>query len=153
MNIKPWIWKSVIAGFCGTIAHWLVVYFKIRTGLLPSFQPYQRFQIELSYWIGDKVPAFVPWALSFVNGTTILGFLYGRFNRLIPGQNGAIKGLTFGLIGWVIVGFIFFPLLGLGPFAIRVGLGMGPALFSLFMVLTYSVVLGVVYAALNLQDG
>jgi hypothetical protein len=36
-----------------------------------------------------------------------------------------------------------------GPFAIRVGAGLGPALLSLSMLLTYSVVLGMVYAALN----
>jgi hypothetical protein len=27
------------------------------------------------------------------------------------------KGLTFGLIGWLFMGLIFFPLIGLGPFA------------------------------------
>jgi hypothetical protein len=42
----------------------------------------------------------------------------------------------------------FFPLIGLGPFAIRAGAGIGPALLSLVMLQTYSVVLGTVYAAL-----
>jgi hypothetical protein len=65
------------------------------------------------------------------------------------GRNGATKGLTFGLIGWVMMGLIFFPLIGLGPSAIRVELGIGPALMSLFMLLTYSVVLGMVYGAFN----
>ena len=75
--------------------------------------------------------------------------LFGRINRLLPGRNGATKGVTFGLIGWVLMGLIFFPMIGLGPFAIRVGLGIEPALLSLAMLLTYSVVLGTVYAALN----
>jgi len=39
-------------------------------------------------------------------------------------------------------------LIGLGPFAIRAGAGIGPALLSLVMLQTYSVVLGTVYAAL-----
>jgi hypothetical protein len=47
---------------------------------------------------------------------------------------------------------IFFPLIGLGPFAMRVELGIKPALLSLFMVLTYSVVLGIVYMALDKWD-
>ena len=47
------------------------------------------------------------------------------------------------------MGLIFFPLIGLGPFAIRAGADLGPALLSLSMLLTYSVVLGTVYAALN----
>jgi hypothetical protein len=113
--------------------------------LLPSFQPYQSFQVALSHWVGANVPAIVPWGLSFLNGMAILGFLFARINRL-P------KGLTFGLIGWMFMGLIFFPVIGLGPFATGIGLGIGPALLSLAMVLTYSVVLGTVYIALDAQS-
>ena len=74
MIVKGWIWKPVIAGLSGTIVHFLFIYFKSRIGLLPSFQPYQSFQAALSHWIGTDVPAIVPWALSFLNGMTILGF-------------------------------------------------------------------------------
>ena len=147
--MKSWVWKSVIAGSAGTIVHFLFMHIKSRIGLLPSFQPYQSFQIALSHWVGADVPAFVPWALSFANGMTVLGFLFGRINRVLPGRNGTTKGLTFGLIGWVMMGLIFFPLIGLGPFAFAVGLGIAPALLSLAMLLTYSVVLGTVYAALD----
>ena len=80
---------------------------------------------------------------------TILGFLFARVNRLLPGRNGAFKGLTFGLLGWVLMNLIFFPLIGLGPFAMRADLGIKPAMLSLAMVLTYSVVLGIVYTALD----
>ena len=149
MSVKGWIWKSVIAGLAGTIVHFLFMYFKSRTGLLPSFQPYHSFQVTLGHWVGTNVPAIVPWTLSFLNGMTILGFLFARINRLLPGRNGATKGVTFGLIGWVFMGLIFFPLIDLGPFAFGVGLGIGPALLSLAMLLTYSVVLGSVYAELN----
>jgi len=151
MTVKGWIWKSVIAGSAGTIVHFLFMHLKSWTGLLPSFQPYQSFQVALSHWVGANVPATVPWALSFLNGMTILGFLFARINRLLPGRNGATKGLTFGLIGWMFMGLIFFPLIGLGPFATGIGLGIGPALLSLAMVLTYSVVLGTVYVALDAQ--
>ena len=82
----------------------------------------------------------------------ILGFLFGRINRWLPGSNGVTKGLTFGVIGWILMGLIFFPLIGLGPFAFGVGLGVGPALLSLAMLLSYSVVLGTVYGALNSEN-
>lgn len=152
MIIKSWISRSVIAGLAGTIVHFSFMYFKSRIGLLPEFQPYQSFQAALSRWIGSNVPATVPWALSFLNGMTVLGFLFGRMNRLLPGRTGATKGVTFGLIGWVLMGLIFFPLIGLGPFAFGVGLGIAPALLSLAMLLTYSVVLGTVYATLNSRN-
>jgi hypothetical protein len=129
--------------------HFSFMYLKSRTGLLPSFQPYHSFQIALTQWIGTDVPAIVPWALSFLNGMTILGFLFARITRLLPGSTGAAKGTAFGLLGWVFMNLIFFPLIGLGPFAVRAKAGIGPALLSLAMLLTYSVVLGMVYAALS----
>jgi hypothetical protein len=80
---------------------------------------------------------------------TILGFLFARLQRLLPGRTGVSKGLAFGLIGWLFMGLIFFPVIGLGLFAAHVGLGIAPAMLSLGMVLTYSIVLGVVYSALE----
>ena len=50
------------------------------------------------------------------------------------------------------MGLIFFPVIGLGPFAIGVGLGIAPAILSLAMVLTYSIVLGTVYVALDSRN-
>ena len=47
------------------------------------------------------------------------------------------------------MGLLFFPFLGLGFFGLKVGIGLAPALFSLAMLLTYSVVMGLVYSALN----
>ena len=149
MVVKDWIWKPLVAGLSGTLVHFVFMYFKMRAGLLPSFQPYQSFQHTLSQWIGTDVPATVPWLLSFVNGMAILGFLFGRINGLLPGRSGITKGVVFGLIGWVLMGLIFFPLIGLGAFAFRAGLGIAPALMSLAMLLTYSVVLATVYIALD----
>jgi Family of unknown function (DUF6789) len=79
----------------------------------------------------------------------ILGFLFARIYQLLPGRNGTTKGLTFGLMGWIFIGLIFFPVIGLGSFAFGAGLGIAPALLSLAMLLTYSLVLGTVYAALD----
>ena len=148
-NIKGWFWKPLVAGFAGTVVHLAFMYAKLRLGILPSFQPYPAFQATLSHWTGTDVPAIVPWLLSFLNGMTILGFLFARLKRLLPGRTGASKGLAFGLIGWLFMGLIFFPVIGLGPFAIGADLGIAPAMLSLAMVLTYSVVLGVVYAAVE----
>ena len=139
----------MIAGFAGTVVHFAFMYARSRLGVLPSFQPYPAFQATLSRWVGTDVPAIVPWLLSFLNGMAILGFLFARLQRLLPGRTGLIKGLSFGLIGWLFMGLAFFPVIGLGPFALGIGLGIAPAMLSLAMVLTYSIVLGTVYAALD----
>jgi hypothetical protein len=149
MSIKSWLWKSAIAGFAGSVVHLAFMYAKFRLGILPSFQPYPAFQATLSRWTGTDVLAIVPWLLSFLNGMTILGFLFARLKRLLPGRTGATKGLAFGVIGWLFMSLIFFPVIGLGPFAAAAGLGIAPAMLSLGMVLAYSIVLGTVYTALE----
>jgi hypothetical protein len=144
-----WLWKAAIAGVCGSVAHTLLMYLKSRTGLLPAFQPYESFQAALSQMTGSQVHPVVPWALSFLNGATILGFGFGRLYSYLPGRSGAAKGLAFGIAGWLAMGLVFFPLIGLGPFATGLRLGVEPALFSLAMIQAYSLVLGSVYSALN----
>ena len=145
----PWFWKTAVAGLCGSAAHSLLMYLKFRLNLLPSFQPYESLQLALSHLTGGRVHPVVPWLLSFLNGSTITGFSFGRLYPHLPGRAGAIKGLSFGVSCWTVMGLLFFPLLGLGVFATSIGLGLWPALFSLAMLLTYSVVMGVVYDALN----
>lgn len=144
-----WIWKSLVAGLCGMIAHSLLMLLKTRFGLLPAFKPYEAFQAALGQWLGNAVSSAVPWLISFLNGSAVLGLLCGSIFRLLPNIGGVTKGIVVGLLGWLIMGFLFFPLLGLGAFASKLAIGFGPALFSLAMMLSYSVVMGIVYSALN----
>ena len=44
-----WIWKSLVAGLCGTIAHTLLISLKAHAGWLPSFQPYP-YPVALRVW-------------------------------------------------------------------------------------------------------
>lgn len=146
---RRWVWKTLVAGLCGMIAHWLLMYFKSRSGLLPTFNPYALLQAMLARMTGETVNPVVPWVLSFLNGFVVISFLFRLLYRWLPGSSGAIKGFAFGFLGWTLMNLVFFPLLGLGAFALNAGLGISPALFSLAMVQTYSLVMGMVYDALN----
>ena len=146
---KHWIWKSVAAGLCGSAAHSALMFLKSWTGALPSFQPYDSLQNILSQFIGSELHPIVPWVFSFLSGATFVGFLFGLSYQVLPSKNGATKGFVFGILGWMMMGLLFFPFLGLGFFGLKVGIGLAPALFSLAMLLTYSVVMGLVYSALN----
>jgi hypothetical protein len=145
---KP-VWRSLFAGLCGSVAHMLLMVAKSRTGILPTFQPYRQLQITLGHWIGSDVHPLVPWVMSYLNGSIVVGFVFAHLYRRLPGNSGAIKGLVFGVAGWVAMMLLFFPLLGMGLFAARLGLGVWPAVFSLAMFLTYSIVMGIVYVALD----
>ena len=148
MNIDR-IWRTAFAGLCGSVAHTGLMFLKSRMGWLPTFQPYHDLQIALSQLTGSSVNPLVPWALSFLNGSVVLGFLFGRVYRLLPGSSGAAKGFVFGVLGWLAMGLLVFPALGHGLFATAAGFGVRPAVFSLLMVLSYSVIMGVIYSTLN----
>jgi len=141
-------WRPLFAGLSGSFAHTLLMYAKSRSGILPSFQPYQQLQITLGHWIGSDIHPLVPWAMSYLNGSIVVGFAFARLYPRLPGSSGAAKGLLFGVVGWALMMLVFFPLLGMGLFAARLGLGIWPAVFSLAMFLTYSIVMGIVYVAL-----
>ena len=142
-------WRSLAAGFCGSVAHSGLMFLKSQFDLLPSFHPYDDLQRTLSELVGSSVHPWVPWALSFLNGSIVLGFLFGRTYRLLPGRSGAAKGFVFSLLGWLVMGLLFFPMLGRGAFATQVGLGFLPAVFSLLMVLSYSIVVGLAYSTMS----
>jgi hypothetical protein len=148
---KDWVWKAAVAGFCGSITHTILMFTKVRLGILEPFQPYHSLQVALTYWTGEYVHPIIPWLLSYLNGSTAAGFAFARFYRRIPGDSGPMKGFVSGVLGWLAMDLIFFPLLGLGLFATKLGLGLWPALFSLAMMLTYSVVMGTVYSMIDVK--
>ena len=141
--------RSVLAGLCGTAAHSLLMFMKNQTGVLPEFQPYDDLQRALSSIAGTSVHPTVTWLLTFVNGALILGTLFGQIYPVLPGRQPWQKGLFFGLCAWAAMGFVFFPLLGRGIFAAKLGLGIAPAVFMLAMMLSYSVTMSLIYRALK----
>ena len=118
-------------------------------GWLPSFHPYEDLQQAISELVGSAVDPLIPWALSFMNGSVVLGTLFGRLYRVLPGRSGAAKGVVFGICSWIVMGVLFFPVMHQGLFATGTGLGVRPALFSLLMLLTYSIMMGIAYSALS----
>jgi hypothetical protein len=141
--------KVAVSGLCGSFTHSLLMFAKHQLGILESFQPYHSLQLALINWTGGDVHSAVPWLISFLNGSTAAGFIFARLYRHIPGDSGLMKGLISGILGWLVMDLIFFPILGLGPFASQAGLGVHPALFSLLMMLTYSSMMGLVYGLIE----
>jgi|SRR6185312_7937174 len=142
-----WALRSIAAGLCGAAAHSLLMLWKSWSGILPAFQPYENLQSRLGQLLGADVDPLVPWILSFVSGATVIGFLFGRTYSVLPGKRAWAKGVVFGLLAWIAMGLLFFPFVGLGLFASNGGLA--PALFSLAMLLAYSLVMALAYAALQ----
>ena len=147
-----WLWKSTVSGLCGSIASAALMYFKARAGILPSFEPYENFQIAAGHLIGRDVLVKGFWLASFFNGSTVIGLVFGYLYRYLPGGSGTQKGMVFGFFGWLLMNLLAFPLVGLGSFATATGLGLWPAAFSLAMLSTYSVAMGFVYGLLERSE-
>jgi hypothetical protein len=144
MNLTR-IRNSLIAGLCGTAVHSLLVLVHSKTGPLPEFQPNDDLRRALSSLMGADVYPSVAWLLLFVNGAVIWGFIFGQIYRFLPGKGPGRKGVFFGVCVWIVMGLVFFPLVDRGVFAVRLGLGIAPAILMLVMLLTYSVTMSFVY--------
>jgi hypothetical protein len=141
--------NSLIAGLCGAAVHSLLVLVHGKTGPLPEFQPNADIERGLSWLVGGAIQPVIAWLLSFVSGALIWGFLLGQSYRFLPGKGPWQKGAFFGVFAWIVMGLVFFPLMDRGIFAIKLGLGMAPAILMLVMFLAYSVTMSLVYHTLS----
>ena len=123
---KGWVWKVAIAGLCGSVTHTLLMFAKAQLGILQSFQPYESLQTTLSQWSGYYIHPAVPWLISYVNGSTAAGFAFALLYRNLPGNSGATKGLASGVLGWLVMGLLFLPLLGSARSRHSLALARGP---------------------------
>jgi len=146
------IWKSAISGLSGSVASTALMYFKSRAGILPSFQPSENFRLAAGYLIGEDIQPEALWLMSYLNGSTAIGLVFAHLYRYLPGSSGATKGIVFSLCGWLVMNLLAFPLVGLGSFATAIGLGVWPSAFSLVMLATYSVAMGLVYDVLERSE-
>ena len=145
------VWKSIAAGLCGSAAHTGLMAVKSSAHILPTFEPYSDLQALLASLVGSSIHPAIPWVLSYFNGSVVLGFLFGQLYFRLPGRSAPAKGAVFGLAIWIVMGLTFFPAIGKGLFAADAGLGLKPTIFSLLMVLTYSITLSAVYSVLRLR--
>ena len=139
----------MIAGLCGASVHSLLVLVHGKRGPLPEFNPNDDIQRSLSWLTGTEMHPGVAWLLMFVNGAVIWGFVFGQAYRFLPGKKPWQKGVLLGVCAWVVMGLVFFPLVDRGIFAVKLGLGMAPAILLLVMLLAYSVTMSLVYHLLN----
>ncbi len=143
--------EALIAGTCASAIHSALMWAKSGLAILPEFHPYEDLQHTIASMTGASVPALVSWLIGFFNGAVVLGFVFSRSYKVLPGKGTLSKGGVFGVLAWAVMGSVFFPLIGEGLFAWDVGRGLLPALLSLAMLLAYGITLSAVYTGLTKQ--
>jgi uncharacterized membrane protein YagU involved in acid resistance len=86
------------------------------------------------------------WLIHFVVGTLVWGVAYVWLEPRLTGSPAA-RGMTFGVLAWLVMMLLVMPLTGAGLFGF--GYGLGVPLTLLAVHLAYGAVLGLVYSRLR----
>jgi uncharacterized membrane protein YagU involved in acid resistance len=115
----PSISRSLLGGFVGTVAITMMMYFVAPMMLGHPMDIAKR----LGSLLGDNWPAGM--VLHFVNGTVIFPLIYAfLLFGVLPGGP-ARKGITWGVILWILAQVVGMPMMGAGLFSGSVKAAMG----------------------------
>ena len=98
-----------------------------------------------------RVPPLAAALLAGLNGALLVGFVFARIWRRVPGRSGFVKGIVFGIAAWLIMGLVIFHMIGLGLFASIYG--AQAILLLAVMLLIYSATMGSAYGLLCAPAG
>ena len=131
----PDVIRAFLSGFVGTMAITLMMYFvaPIMVGTKMDIAQMLGSLVRDSWWAGL--------GMHFVNGTIVFPLLYTFvFYSVLPGGS-TMKGITWGVILWVLAQIAVMPMMGAGFFSANSG-GLMAAIASLLGHLVYGWVLG-----------
>jgi hypothetical protein len=131
----------MLAGLVATLVLSGVLILKGRMGLWPELSV-----IQLLMNLGSITPVQA-WMDHFIVGVVVWGLMFGAFDDLWETNAYWLKGLLFGVFGWLVMMLLFMPLAKVGFFGIKLG---PPAMYvTLGYHLIYGLVLGVTYGLLT----
>jgi len=141
-NIK----KSMIAGFVATIVLSVLMVMKMKMGMMPELNAIKMMTTMAHGMMGTPAVPMVGWVWHFVIGTVIWGVLFGLIGKSLPGGGYVRKGMSFGVLAWVLMMVMVMPMAGAGFFGLSLGM-MAPVM-TLVLHLIYGAVLGGLYKLL-----
>lgn len=137
--------KGITAGFVGTLAMSAIMIVKKLMGVKPSIDPIGMITDMVHEKVGLPETPIIGWVMHFMIGAIVFGILYSIINSKLKGPN-AVKGITLGLIAWLMMIVVVMPMSGAGLF----GLSLDPVtpVLTLMLHVVYGAVLGTVYGKL-----
>ena len=141
------IGKSMMAGFIATLVLSALMVAKMMMGLMPDLNAIRMLTMMAHGMLGAPATPVVGWALHFLIGTVAWGGLFALIGPKLPGGGFVSRGLSFGVLAWILMMVMVMPLAGAGLFGLKLGL-MAP-LMTLMLHLVYGAVLGLMHARLT----
>ena len=136
--------SGLTAGFAASAAVGALMIIKTRLGILPELNPIADIVAIADRYTGLQFPPDTGWIGHFVIGAVGWGVIYTWIRKLLPGP-AVVKGLTFGVLAWLVMMIVFMPVAGHGFFGLSLGIAVPVATFVLHLV--FGAVLGAVYAS------
>jgi hypothetical protein len=143
--MRPNLTRVFLAGLTGTVCITLMMYF---VSPMMSGGPVDIAAMLSNLFGGSWVAGIIA---HFVIGTLILPAIYALLLFRVLTGGPAVRGMTWGLVLWMISQSVLMPLLGAGFFSAEAG-GARAALDSLLGHLTYGLILGVGGGAAHVSE-
>jgi len=137
------IFKGVIAGLVATIVLSALMMLKSKMGILPQLDPIGMMAGMMG---GDRS---MGWVAHFVIGTAVWGGGFALLYDSIPGGSSILRGIVFGIAGWLIMMIAVMPMAGAGMFGMGLGIGVMAPLMTLMLHIIFGAVLGGVFGILS----
>lgn len=133
--------RGIIAGLIATIVLSILMYLKGMMGMMPELNVIAM----LAGQMGGSM--MMGWVAHFVIGAVIYGLAFANLGSVLPGGSNVVKGISLGVIGWLIMMIALMPMMGAGFFAMN--MGMMAMVATLVLHVIFGAVLGFAYNKLG----
>jgi xanthosine utilization system XapX-like protein len=144
-HIYSFIVKYIWAGLASSLIQSMLMALKYKLAILPRVQPYEAIQAQLYINFGYLLPIPFIWLLSLVNGTLLIGIVFGLLFTRLPIKKVVTKSAFIGALIWLIVMAVIFPILNYDFFGAALDQSYATAFFAAVMIMSYSLIYGFVY--------
>lgn len=135
------IGRGIAAGLAATAALSMIMIAKGMMGLMPQLDVIAMLSSMM------KTAPVVGWIMHFMIGMLAWGLGFVAFYRFLPGSSDLSKGISFGIVAWVMMMLAIMPMAGAGLFGLK--MGMTAPIMTLMLHVIFGAVLGFTYSKLG----
>ncbi|MGE3731750.1 MAG: DUF6789 family protein, partial [Lysobacterales bacterium] len=108
--------RGIIAGLVATAVLSMMMFAKGKMGVMP--------ELDIIAMLAGKMggAAMMGWAAHFMIGAILYGVGFVVLYNLLPGKGAVAKGALFGVLGWLMMMLLVMPMMGMGMFAMSMGM-------------------------------
>lgn len=133
--------SGIGAGLAATVVLSVIMVAKSMMGLMPQLNV-----IAMLSAMMNSTP-IIGWLAHFMIGALAWGIGFAVFQIVLPGKTSLAKGISFGVVAWILMMVAIMPMAGAGFFGLN--MGMVAPVMTLMLHVIYGAVLGSVYEKLG----